>query len=294
MDALTIVIALVALTIGAAIGWLVADRRAGADRARVAAAEAEVAGLREQLARADDLRRDAIEHERREQGERSAVLQALSPVKDTLTRMQNRVDEMERQRQAQLGTIQEQLRQSSEADEKLRATTESLAGALRSHTTRGLWGETQLRRVVESAGLLRHVDFDTQATISDGASRPDMIVRLPGGAALAVDAKAPLGAFLDAAALPDEDERRAGLMKQHVKSVRVHIDQLSSKQYWTGLDVSPEFVICFIPSEAVLATALDADPSLLDYAFGKRVALASPVNLWAVLKTVSYTWTQHE
>ncbi|WOF24391.1 DNA recombination protein RmuC [Microbacterium betulae] len=312
MDTLTTLIALIALGVGAVIGWLIGARgassRDSANVARLAAQEAEIAALRESVERQEDLRRDAVEHARseREAAEErarreSAVLQALSPVRETLHRMQQRVDELERERQSQFGSISEQLRRSQQADEALRATTESLAGALRSNTARGVWGETQLRRVVEAAGLLHHVDFDTQASITSdsGAGRPDMIVRLPGGKAIAVDAKAPLGAFLDAMAISDtadgqDGAQRTALLQRHVKAVRAHIDALAGKAYWAGLDASPEFVVCFIPSESVLSTALEHDPSLLDYAFGRRVALASPVNLWAVLKTVAYTWTQQE
>jgi DNA recombination protein RmuC len=122
---------------------------------------------------------------------------------------------------------------------------------------------------------------------------------MPGGTSIAVDAKAPLGAFLDAMAIPEGEtdangSRRDQLLGKHVKAVRAHVDALAKKAYWAGLDSSPEFVVCFIPSEAVLGVALEHDPSLLDHAFSQRVALASPVSLWAVLKTVAYTWRQHE
>jgi DNA recombination protein RmuC len=165
-----------------------------------------------------------------------------------------------------------------------------------------VWGETQLRRVVEAAGLLRYVDFDTQSTLatdSGGTARPDLIVRLPGDKALAVDAKVPLDAFLEASAIPltadgAEGARRKTLLDKHVRAVRAHVDALAKKAYWAALPTSPEFVVCFIPSESLLAAALEEDPGLLDYAFTKRVALASPVNLWAVLKTVAYTWTQQD
>ncbi len=201
----------------------------------------------------------------------------------------------------QFGTLAEQLRRAHESDEALRATTESLASALRSGSTRGVWGETQLRRVVEAAGLTRYVDFDTQTSITSdaGAGRPDMVIRLPGDKAIAVDAKVPLDAYLEASAIPltaqgAEAARRKTLLEKHVKAVRAHVDALAKKTYWAGLPSSPEFVVCFVPSESLLAAALEEDPSLLDYAFGKRVALASPVNLWAVLKTVAYTWTQQD
>ncbi|MFB4353053.1 DNA recombination protein RmuC [Microbacterium sp. LS_15] len=303
MDPLTIVLLLVALLLGAAGGWVLRAGRGGVDLAR---AEAELAALRDDRDRQYDLYRDAVEHSRsaqRAEAERvqqqNAVLTALAPVRESLRQMQTKVSAMEQERHEQFGSLAEQLRRAQESDEALRATTESLAGALRSTATRGVWGETQLRRVVEAAGLTRHVDFDLQTTIASdhGQGRPDMVIRLAGGASIPVDAKVPLDAFLEASALPigdaHETQRRAHMQK-HVKAVRAHIDALAKKAYWSGLESGPEFVICFLPSESLLSAAIDEDPTLLDYAFGRRVALASPVNLWAVLKTVAYTWTQQE
>lgn len=308
--------ALACLFAGLLAGWFggaarAAERSAAAHSAlaaRVAAAEAERDALAGQLdqqrtltrdvgaqARADQAARD--ERERRDQH----VLRALAPVQESLQTMQSKVDELERDRRQQYGSIAEQLRRAHEQSETLRTTTESLAGALRSNSARGVWGETQLRRIVESAGLTRYVDFDMQSSIASdaGAGRPDLVVRLPGDKALAVDAKVPLDAYLEASAIPvtatgEEGARRKALLERHVKAVRAHVDALAKKSYWAGLPASPEFVVCFIPSESLLAAALEEDPSLLDYAFGRRVALASPVNLWAVLKTVAYTWTQQD
>jgi DNA recombination protein RmuC len=317
MDALTLPAVIVGChTAGMLAGWFAGGARVAARaahghadlRARLAAAEAARQGVQAQLdhqqllyrelaaqARSDQATRE--ERERREQ----AVLRALAPVHETLQSMQSKVDDLERDRHAQFGTLAEQLRQARQSDEALRATTESLAGALKSGSTRGVWGETQLRRVVEAAGLTRYVDFDTQTSVvSDaGAGRPDMIIRLPGDKAIAVDAKVPLDAYLQASAIPltavgEEAARRASLLAKHVRAVRAHVDALARKAYWAGLPSSPEFVVCFVPSESLLAAALEEDPALLDYAFGKRVALASPVNLWAVLKTVAYTWTQQD
>lgn len=303
MDALSFVLVLAALAAGVAVGWFLRAGRGAADLAR---SQAELAAARDDRDRQYDLYRDAVEHARTEQRaealrvqQQNAVLTALAPVRESLQQMQSKVATIEQERQAQFGTLAEQLRRAQESDEALRATTESLAGALRSTATRGVWGETQLRRVVEAAGLTRHVDFDLQSTISSdrGTGRPDMVVRLAGGTSIAVDAKVPLDAYLEASALPvgdaHEAQRRAH-MQRHVKAVRAHIDALAKKAYWSGLDASPEFVICFLPSESLLAAAMDEDPTLLDYAFSRRVALASPVNLWAVLKTVAYTWTQQE
>lgn len=334
MDGMTVVLMLIALGAGCAIGWFARAGRAARSEAshahaiesaraeserrvletraqlseQLARATAEADGLRASLARQDEARREAAERDRQERQEtaahaqrESAVLAALTPVQESLRRMQQRVDTMEQARQEQFGQVAEQLRTAQAADEQLRATTESLAGALRSNTSRGVWGETQLRRIVESAGLIERVDFDVQAQVSSdaGAGRPDMVVRLPGGKSIAVDAKAPLDAFLDAMAIPEtatgeDGVRRAELMRKHVRAVRAHVDALAKKAYWAGLDASPEFVVCFIPSESVLSTALAEDPGLLEHGFSKRVALASPVNLWAVLKTVAYSWTQQE
>ncbi|MEU4016458.1 DNA recombination protein RmuC [Microbacterium sp. NPDC028030] len=303
MDALVLVLAVVALASGVALGWFLRAARGAAELART---QAELAAARDDRDRQYDLYRDAVEHARNEQRaeaqrvqQQNAVLTALAPVRESLQEMQSKVTAIERERHAQFGTLEEQLRRAQESDEALRATTESLAGALRSTATRGVWGETQLRRVVEAAGLTRHVDFDLQSTISSdrGQGRPDMVVRLAGGSSIAVDAKVPLDAYLEASALPAADvhePQRRALLQRHVKAVRAHVDALGKKAYWAGLEASPEFVICFLPSESLLAAAIDEDPTLLDYAFSKRVALASPVNLWAVLKTVAFTWTQQE
>lgn len=311
MDAsLAVLLTAVAVAVGFVVGWFTNATRTTRERtqatADLARAQAELAAARDDRDRQYDLYRDAVEHARVEQRaeaervqQQNAVLTALAPVRESLQQMHNKVTTLEQERHAQFGSLAEQLRHAQESDEALRATTESLAGALRSTATRGVWGETQLRRVVEAAGLTRHVDFDLQTTISSdyGQGRPDMVVRLPGGTSIAVDAKVPLDAYLEASALGGGDAREAERrqhMQKHVKAVRAHIDALAKKSYWSGLDASPEFVICFLPSESLLGAAIDEDPTLLDYAFGKRVALASPVNLWAVLKTVSFTWTQQE
>lgn len=316
MDAIALILVILALAVGAAAGWFLGtsrtNARAAGERAdlaaRVAAADAARAGLQAQLDHQTALYRDLVgqtradqaareERERREQ----TVLRALDPVRETLDAMQRKVDGLERDRVEQYSALGEQLRLSREADEALRATTEALASAMRSGSTRGVWGETQLRRVVEAAGLTRYVDFDLQSSIASdaGAGRPDMVVRLPGGKALAVDAKVPLDAYLQASAIAvtatgEEGARRSALLSKHTKAVRAHVDALARKTYWAGLTTSPEFVICFLPSESLLSAALEEDPTLLEYAFTRRVALASPVNLWAVLKTVAFTWTQND
>ena len=278
MDALlTPLLVTVSLLAGVLAGWTLAAMRAqsrlAAVRERLAASEASRAAIAAQLAEQLRLSREQVAQARSEQANREererreqAVLRALAPVAETLHTMQQRVGEIERERQEQFGSLAEQLRRAQQSDEALRATTESLAAALRSGTTRGVWGETQLRRVVEAAGLTRHVDFDLQTAVrSDaGGGRPDMVIRLPGDKAIPVDAKVPLDAYLEASAIPDgasgeEAVRRRALRDRHVRAVRAHVDALAKKAYWAGLSCSPEFVICFMPSESLLAAALEDD-----------------------------------
>lgn len=275
-------------------------------REELASIQATADGLRTQVMDAQRQYRELIERQRSDEETRaererqeSKVLQALAPVKASLQDMQQKVSELESQRTLQHGELSQQLRSATEAEERLRSTAESLASALRANSTRGVWGETQLRSVVEAAGLIERVDFDLQSSITSdaGAGRPDMVVHLPGGKNIAVDAKVPFNAYLEASQIPAtatgaEGAQRAVLMKAHVKAVRDHITALGSKAYWQGLNASPELVIAFIPSESLVSSALEADPSIMEFAFSKRVALASPVTLWSVLKTVAYSWQQ--
>jgi DNA recombination protein RmuC len=240
-----------------------------------------------------------VESMKADQDTENKILLALNPVAAKLNDMQKTVADLEKQRSDQHGQISEQLRSALQSDELLRSTTEGLASALRSNSMRGKWGEVQLRRVVEAAGLIERVDFDLQSSISSdaGLGKPDMVVHLPGGKNIAVDAKVPFTAYMEASSIPmtatgEEGARRERLLKEHVAAVRAHIDALGKKSYWDGLDASPELVICFIPSEALVSSALEADPGLMDHAFSKKVALASPVTLWSVLKTVAFSWRQ--
>ncbi|MBF4634583.1 DNA recombination protein RmuC [Agreia pratensis] len=305
---------LIGVALGGAIGWMLrasripqVDPRPMAElQARSAAAEATIAGLHEQLelqvGRIGEFQqriREMSEAEAERVSSDGRVLVALSPVAESLRLVQRKVSELEEQRQKQHGELSEQLRSATESEERLRSTAESLASALRSNSTRGVWGETQLRRVVEAAGLIERVDFDVQTSIvgTSGAGRPDMVVHLPGGKNIAVDAKVPFDAYLEASLIPAtatgvDGAERDRLMKRHVKAVRDHITTLSNKGYWTGLEASPELVIAFIPSESLVSSALEADPSIMEFAFSRKVALASPVTLWSVLKTVAYSWQQ--
>lgn len=282
-----------------------ASARAEVERA-LAGAEASLAGLREQLAGAQEQYREIMERQQLETKQRQAeaasehkVLQELAPVKETLSAMQRKVVELETQRAQQHGELSQQLKTATESEERLRLTAEQLASALRNNATRGVWGETQLRTLVESAGLLNRVDFTVQSTIESesGTRRPDMVIKLPGGKSIPVDAKVPYNSYIEASAIPatatgEQEGQRTRLLAQHAKQVKSHVDALASKTYWTGLDASPDFTIAFIPNEPLLAAAMEADPNLMDYAFSKRIILANPGTLWALLKTIAFTWQQ--
>lgn len=285
------------LIIGALIGYRVAKRKGGGtEAAKIAALLATEAELRAQLKRADE---KSKEHALQQEQENKVLLE-LAPVKQQLEQMQSTVQRLEKERLEQFSTISEQLKSAIEIDENLRKQTQALSQALTSNSLRGVWGETQLRKLVELAGLIKHADFSEQATINtaDKSGRADMIINLPGGKTLAIDSKVPFDKYQEASAiselaLAEEQERRKRLLTEHVKAVKGHIDELANRAYWEGLDSSPDFVICFVPTESLLSSALELEPSLMEYAFRKNVALASPVSLFSVLKTINYIWRQN-
>ncbi len=239
--------------------------------------------------------REAKERQAKEQSE-SRVLQKLAPVATQLQQMQRKVEEIEEKRARQHGHLAEQIRATQESAARSQQAAETLSGALRNNTVRGAYGETQLTSLVESAGLLNRIDFSTQESITadSGARRPDMVIKLPGRKQMAVDAKVPYAVFIDANRPDLDDAERKRMFVQHAKAVRAHVDALAQKEYWTGLPTSPEFTVAFIPNDAILNAALDADPSLMEHAFARGIVLATPVNLWAVLKTVAFTWRQED
>lgn len=225
--------------------------------------------------------------------EQSRIADRLQPIAEQLEALGGRVQSVETQRAQQHGALSQQLRASLESEERLRASADALQAALSSSQSRGLWGETQLQRVVEAAGMIERVDFDTQTTV-DGV-RPDMVVHLPGHRSLVLDAKAPFDAYLRASALPQTAEHadeRARLLREHAASLRAHVDALAKRDYARRVPGSPELVILFLPSEALLSSALETDPTLLEHAFAKGIALASPVTLFSVLRAVATSWTQ--
>ena len=320
---LPILLLLVGLVIGVVIGYL------GALARRTAAHQSEgdqVAGLRAQAAqwqaRAEELSsRTQVAEERAERD--GSVLRALAPVRSQLEQVGARVESLEKQRAEQHAALAEQLRATALREQDLARSTACLEGALRSRSARGMWGEFELARVLEASGMMRHVDFSEQRTIgalvqrrrgpagppgsaasavsaagegAAGRSRPDVVVHLPGDGYLAVDAKAPMDSYLAATAVQgagDEDEeRRRQLLEAHARALRGHVDQLAARRYDRALGDSPELVVLFVPAEAVLSAALEADPALLEHALGRGVALASPVSLLTLLRTCATAWAR--
>jgi DNA recombination protein RmuC len=224
---------------------------------------------------------------------RSAVEQLVSPLKETLTRVEAQLRESDAERLRSHAALTEQVTIARESSDQLRTQTQALVTALRRPEARGRWGEMQLRRVVELAGMIARCDFDEQVSIStdDGKQRPDLVVRLAGGKNIVVDSKVSLAAYLEAAEATDEAVREARL-DAHARHLRDHVDQLSAKAYWTALSPAPEFVVLFIPGEAFLAPALERDSGLLEHALTRKVHIATPTTLVTMLRTAQYAWQQ--
>ena len=277
------IVLLAGIAIGVVIGYLLARGHIVATAERARAAE-EKAALIERAAQEKAALVDG------QLTQRFDVEQLVGPMRETLTRLEQQLRESDLARTRSHAELAQQVEFTRRGAEQLREQTRALVTALRRPEARGRWGELQLRRVVELAGMAARCDFDEQVVV-DGGQRPDMVVRLAGGKNIVVDSKVSLAAYLEAAEATD-DEVRQSRLDAHARHLRAHVDQLGAKAYWTALPETPEFVILFIPGEAFLAPALERDPALLEHAIAKRVHIATPTTLVSMLRTAQYAWQQ--
>ncbi|WP_019629488.1 DNA recombination protein RmuC [Actinomadura atramentaria] len=314
MDLGLFVALLVGAAFGTALGFAVATGRQGPLIARARAAEEKLAYAEERMAErfealsakaldtsnqrflelADTrLRAAGVEAAGELDRRREAVEHLVTPLRETLAKVEEQLREVETGRRESHAMLAKQVEFVRRSSEELRGETRTLVRALQRPEARGRWGELQLRRVVELSGMAHHCDFDEQAGVAtpDGTVRPDLVVRLAGGKNIVVDAKVSLAAYLDAAAA--DDQRAEGdRLDAHARHLREHVDRLAAKTYWRAFSPTPEFVVLFIPGEAFLAPALDRDPDLLEHALRRRVHIATPTTLITMLRTASYAWQQ--
>jgi len=272
------------------LGWVESAKETLREAFTALAHEALVSNADQFLSRSREQLTSLLDQLKSDWGTQKEELKGLvSPLEKSLSALDGQIRALEEKREGAYRSLERHLSELGKAQSQLHQTTITLAQALRSPTIRGRWGEVQLRRVLELAGMTEHVDFSVQVTTDEG--RPDAVIHLPNDGILPIDAKTPMKAYFDAVEGPEE--RAAEMLAAHAKAMQARIQELGRKEYWNQFERSPEMVVMFVPSEAALAAAFQRDPNLLEYGIDRKVLVATPIILLALLRSVAYGWQQH-